>query len=97
MLAQRQIAEGVPVFQQKSAVLTREHIEALADAGFIEPRIRQPRAARKDSVFVRLQQSADEPDQFLVALEVLGRVRARGIRRRERGRVKKPAPRRDCR
>ena len=68
MLPQRQITERVPVFEQIGAVLAREHIEALADARFIEPRIRQPWAASKDSVLVRLQQSADEPDQLLVAL-----------------------------
>ena len=85
MLAQRQITERVPVFEQIGAVLAREHVEALADAGFIEPRIRQPWAARKNRVLVRLQQAADEPDQFLVALEVVGWGGMCRIRRRERG------------
>src|ERR1700704_3263812 len=84
MLAQRQIAEWAPVFEQIGAVLAREHVEALADAGFVEPRIPQPRAARKDSVLVRLQQAADEPDQFLIALEVIGRGGTRRDRRRGR-------------
>ena len=86
MLAQRQIAERVPVFEQIGAVLAREHIEALADAGFVEPRIRQPGAARKDSVLVRLQQSADEPDQLLVALVIVRWGRMRRIRSGRRGR-----------
>ena len=68
MLAQRQIAERMPVFEQMGAILAREHVEALADAGFVEPRIRQPRAARKHGVVVRLQQPADEPDQFSLRL-----------------------------
>jgi hypothetical protein len=55
MLAQWEITEMVPVFEQIRAVLAREHIEAPADAGFVEPRIRQPRAASKDSVLVGLQ------------------------------------------
>ncbi len=82
MLAQRQIAERMSVFEQMGAVLAREHVEALADAGFVEPRIRQPRAARKQRVFVRLQQAADQPDQLLVALVVVGRRGMRGLRRR---------------
>ena len=82
MLAQRQIAERMPVFEQMGAVLAREHVEALADAGFVEPRVRQPRAAREQGVVVRLQQAADEPDQFLVALVVVGRRGMRRLRRR---------------
>src|SRR5439155_4498422 len=71
MLAQREVAERVPVVQQIGAVLAREHVEALANSGFIEPRIRQPRATRKKRVLIRLQQSPNEPDQLLVAFVVV--------------------------
>ena len=37
MLAQRQIAERVAVFEQVGTVLARQHVEALPDAGFVEP------------------------------------------------------------
>ena len=82
VLAQWQIAERMSVFEQISAILAGEHVEALADAGFVEPRIRQPRAAGKHGVFVRLQQAADQPDELLVALVVIGR----------RGCASRPAP-----
>jgi hypothetical protein len=52
---------------------------------FIQPRVRQPRAACKDGVLFRLQQSADEPDQLLVALVVVGRYGMRRLRTPGRG------------
>ena len=79
------VAERIPVFEQIGAVLAREHIDTLADAGLVEPRIRQPRAARQQRVLVRLQQPADEPDQFLVALVVVGWRGMRRVRMRRRG------------
>ena len=39
VLAQRQIAERVAVFEQIGAVLARQQVEALPDAGLVEPRI----------------------------------------------------------
>ena len=37
VLAQRQIAERIAVFEQVGAVLARQHVEALPDAGLVEP------------------------------------------------------------
>src|SRR5271169_4232132 len=67
----------MPVFEQIGPVLASEYVEALPDAALVEPRIRQPRAARKQGVFVRLQHAPDEPDELLVALVVVGRHRMR--------------------
>ena len=47
MLAQGQIAERMAVFEQMGSVLAREHVEALANAIFVEPGIRQPRTSRE--------------------------------------------------
>ena len=78
VLAQWQIPERMPVFEQISAILAGKYVEALADAGFVEPRIRQPRPAGKHGVVVRAEELADQPDELLVALVVIGR---RGVRR----------------
>ncbi len=86
MLAQWQIAEWVAVLEQVGAVLARQYIEALPDAGFVEPRIRQPRAAGKQGVFVRLQQAADQLDQFLITLVIVGWGGMRGLGRHGRRR-----------
>src|SRR5580693_983134 len=83
VLAQWQIAERMSVFEQISAILAGEYVEALADAGFVEPRIRQPWAAGKHGFVVRVEQLADQPDELLVALVVIGR---RGVRRDRAGR-----------
>jgi hypothetical protein len=39
VLAQRQIAERIAVFEQIGAVLARQQVEALPDAGLVEPGI----------------------------------------------------------
>jgi hypothetical protein len=89
MFAQRQVPERMSVFEQMGAILAGQHVEALADAAFVEPRVRQPRATGKKGMVVRLQQAADQPDELLVALVGVGRRR---LRRGWGGRVEAGTP-----
>src|SRR5215831_4584672 len=91
MLAQRQIAERIAVFEQVGAVLARQRTEALSDAGLVKPRVGQPRPASENGVLSRLQQAADQPDQLLVAL-VIGRRGRLGCLGTCRRRVEARAP-----
>ena len=81
MLTQRQIAERMAIFEQMGSVLTDERVEALANAGLVEPGIWQPWAAGEGSVLVSLQKLTNQPQELLVSLVALERGRNRVERR----------------
>src|SRR5262249_20466483 len=93
VLAQRQIAEWIAVLYQVRAVLARERAQTLADAHLVHPGIGQPRSAREHGVFACIQESTNEPNQFLVALLAIGRCRSSRLIADRNGEKACPAPR----
>ena len=93
MLTQRQIAERMAIFEQMGSVLTDERVEALANAGLVEPGIWQPWATGEGSVLVSLQKLTNQPQELLALLVAL--ERAATASNAAKAATQNPAPGRD--